>query len=259
MADHRVAVITGANRGIDLQLASELARRGCTVVLGARDTAKGNDAARRLAGPPGRVLVCALDVADDASVRRAAEHLRAEVGHIDVVINNAGVDYDDDNHAVDVDMARAHRDIEVNLFGAWRITQALAPLLRSGARVVNVSSGAASFTETAGSGATPIYSVTKAALNMLTVKLAADLRNRNVLVNAVCPGWVATDMGGGGGRSVQDGAAGVVWAVDFARRRPLGRILPRRSTDPLVSTPHDIPRGRADTLRQALLDPRRCA
>ncbi|APA77176.1 SDR family NAD(P)-dependent oxidoreductase [Mycobacterium avium subsp. hominissuis] len=222
MADHRVAVVTGANRGIGLQLASELARRGCTVVLGARDTAKGKDAARRLAGPPGRVLVCALDVADDASVRRAAEHLRAEVGHIDVLINNAGVDYDDDNHAVDVDMARAHRDIEVNLFGAWRITQALAPLLRRGAKVVNVSSGAGSFTETAGSGATPIYSVTKAALNMLTVKLAADLRNRNVLVNAVCPGWVATDMGGGGGRSIQDGAASVMWAVDLPDDGPSG-------------------------------------
>jgi NAD(P)-dependent dehydrogenase (short-subunit alcohol dehydrogenase family) len=99
---------------------------------------------------------------------------------------------------------------------------ALAPLLRPGGRLVNVSSGAGSFGETGGSAGAPAYSVSKAALDMLTVKLAADLRPRRVLVNAVCPGWVATDMGGAGGRPVGDGAASVLFAVDLPDDGPSG-------------------------------------
>lgn len=222
MVNQRVAVVSGANRGIGFELVGELAQRGWTVVLGARDPAKGEQAARRLPSESGRILVYSLDVASDASVEHAADRTRAELGHVDVLINNAGLDYDLDTKAIDADLDRVHRDIEVNLFGAWRTTKSLAPLMPRGARVVNVSSGAGSFVETAGSGATPAYAVTKAALNMLTVKLAADLRERGVLVNAVCPGWVATDMGGGGGRSVQEGAASVLWAVDLPDDGPSG-------------------------------------
>lgn len=222
MADRRIALVTGANRGIGLQVAGDLAQRGLTVILGARDIAKGEQAVQQLAVPAGRVRVCALDVADDGSVRQAAEHILREMGHVDVLINNAGVDYDVDAHAIDADLDRVHRDIEVNLFGAWRTTMYVAPLMRRGGRVVNVSSGAGSFAETAGSGATPAYSIGKAALNMLTVKLAADLRPRGILVDAVCPGWVATDMGGRGGRSVRDGAASVLWAVDLPDDGPSG-------------------------------------
>jgi NAD(P)-dependent dehydrogenase (short-subunit alcohol dehydrogenase family) len=148
--------------------------------------------------------------------------LRADRAEVDVLVNNAGVHYDTWQDAVDVDLGVAEEALAVNVLGAWRTTAALAGLMRRGARVVNVSSGAGSFGETAGGGGVPAYSVSKAALDMLTVKLAADLRPRGVLVNAVCPGWVATDMGGRGGRPVAAGAASVLHAVDLPPDGPSG-------------------------------------
>ncbi len=214
-----VAVVTGGNRGIGLELVRQLAARGVTTVLGTRDVARGERAARGLRGP---VVVRQLDVADQASVDALAGWLRAEHGGLDVLINNAGVHYDTGQTAVRADLRVVQEALAINTVGPWRTVVALADLLRPGARVVNVSSGAGSFGETAGAGGTPAYAVSKAALDMLTVKLAADLRPRRVLVNAVCPGWVATDMGGAGGRPVADGAASVLYAVDLPADGPTG-------------------------------------
>jgi NAD(P)-dependent dehydrogenase (short-subunit alcohol dehydrogenase family) len=214
-----VAVVTGGNRGIGLELVRQLAARGVTTVLGTRDVARGERAARGLRGP---VVVRQLDVADQASVDALAGWLRAEHGGLDVLVNNAGVHYDTGQTAVRADLGVVQEALAINTVGPWRTVVALADLLRPGARVVNVSSGAGSFGETAGAGGTPAYAVSKAALDMLTVKLAADLRPRRVLVNAVCPGWVATDMGGAGGRPVADGAASVLYAVDLPADGPTG-------------------------------------
>ncbi len=214
-----VAVVTGGNRGIGLELVRQLAARGVTTVLGTRDVARGERAARGLRGP---VVVRQLDVADQASVDALAGWLRAEHGGLDVLVNNAGVHYDTGQTAVRADLGVVQEALAINTVGPWRTVVALADLLRPGARVVNVSSGAGSFGENAGAGGTPAYAVSKAALDMLTVKLAADLRPRRVLVNAVCPGWVATDMGGAGGRPVADGAASVLHAVDLPADGPTG-------------------------------------
>jgi NAD(P)-dependent dehydrogenase (short-subunit alcohol dehydrogenase family) len=214
-----VAVVTGGNRGIGLELVRQLAARGVTTVLGTRDVARGERAARGLRGP---VVVRQLDVADQASVEALTGWLRAEHGGLDVLVNNAGVHYDTGQTAARADLRVVQEALAINTVGAWRTVVALADLLRPGARVVNVSSGAGSFGENAGAGGTPAYAVSKAALNMLTVKLAADLRPRRVLVNAVCPGWVATDMGGAGGRPVADGAASVLHAVDLPADGPTG-------------------------------------
>jgi NAD(P)-dependent dehydrogenase (short-subunit alcohol dehydrogenase family) len=146
------------------------------------------------------------------------------LGGLDVLVNNAGVHYDTWQSAAEADLGVVEEALAVNVVGAWRTAVALAPLLRPGGRLVNVSSGAGSFGETAGAGGAPAYSVSKAALDMLTVKLAADLRRRRVLVNAVCPGWVATDMGGAGGRPVADGAASVLHAVDLPDDGPSGTL-----------------------------------
>lgn len=214
-----LAVVTGANRGIGLEVVRQLAARGVPTVLGARDAARGERAARGLDGP---VLVRQLDVTDPDGVADFAAWVRDEHGGLDVLVHNAGVHYDTGRSAVGTDLRIVEEALAVNVVGAWRLTVALAPLLRRGARVVTVSSGAGSFAETGGSGGVPAYSVSKAALDMLTVKLAADLRPRGVLVNAVCPGWVATDMGGPGGRPVADGAASVLFAVDLPPDGPTG-------------------------------------
>jgi NAD(P)-dependent dehydrogenase (short-subunit alcohol dehydrogenase family) len=212
-----VAVVTGANRGIGLEVARQLVDLGFDVVVGARDTAKGRIAADRIGADSHP-----LDVADDGSVAAFAEWLRQQVGRLDVLVNNAAVHYDTGQRAATADLRVVTEAVEVNLLGVWRITRALLPLMAAGGRIVNVSSGAGSFGETAGAAGTPAYSVTKAALDMLTVKLAAELDPRGIKVNAVCPGWVATDMGGPGGRPVADGAAGVVWAATLPDDGPTG-------------------------------------
>ncbi len=217
-----VAVVTGANRGIGQEVVRRLAARGVTTVLGARDEARGREAARGMTGP---VVVRQLDVTDPGSVAALADRLRDEHGGVDVLVNNAGVHYDTWQSAAGADLGVVEEALAVNLVGAWRMAVALAPLLRPGGRLVNVSSGAGSFGETGGSAGAPAYSVSKAALDMLTVKLAADLRPRRVLANAVCPGWVATDMGGAGGRPVGDGAASVLFAVDLPDDGPSGGLF----------------------------------
>lgn len=213
---NQVAVVTGANRGIGLEIVRQLTARGTTTVLGCRDP----EAGARVA--PEGAVVRRLDVTDQASVDDLAAWLDEHHGGLDVLVNNAGVHYDTGQTAVGADLDVADEAWRVNALGAWRTTATLAPLLRPGARVVMVSSGAGSFGETAGGGGVPAYSVSKAALDMVTVKLAADLRRRGVLVNAVCPGWVATDMGGAGGRPVADGAASVLYAVDLEAPGPTG-------------------------------------
>lgn len=215
-----VAVVTGANRGIGLELCRQLAQAGYTVVLGSRDLRRGELAADGL-GRAG-VRPVQLDVADDTSVRRAAAQVADELGRCDVLVNNAAIEYDTDATASHADLDRIHRAFETNLFGAWRTTLALLPLLRRAehGRIVNVSSEGGSLASM-GAG-TPAYHTTKAALNALTRTLAAELRSDGILVNAVCPGWTATDMGGWGGRPVSAGAASVMWAVQLPDDGPTG-------------------------------------
>jgi NAD(P)-dependent dehydrogenase (short-subunit alcohol dehydrogenase family) len=176
------------------------------VLLGARDPAKGARAARQIGGG---VSALQLDVADRESVRAAT----AGLDRLDVLVNNAAILYDTWQRGIDADLDQVREALDTNLLGAWRLTQAVLPLLRASpaGRIVNVSSGAGALTDMG--GGTPAYRTSKAALNALTRVLAADLRGDGILVNAVCPGWVATDMGGAGGRPVQDGAAGIVWAA----------------------------------------------
>ena len=216
-----VAVVTGANRGIGREVARQLAQAGHLVVLGSRDSARGQRAARDL-DPTGRQVVpVQLDVADAASIRAAADQLSRSPGRVDVLVNNAAVDYDTDQRAVTADLDRVRRAMETNLYGAWATTQALLPLLRRSRhpRVVNVSSGSGSISGM--TGGTPAYAVSKAALNALTRLLAGELRRDRILVNAVCPGWTDTDMGRCG-RPVADGAASVTWAALLPDDGPSG-------------------------------------
>lgn len=211
-----VALVTGGNRGIGLELSRQLLDRGCRVVLGSRDLEAGRRAAAHL-----DLLVCRLDVTDDVSVAAAVETVTAAHGGLDVLVNNAAIDYDTDARASDADLARIERTLQTNLLGAWRVALAFLPLLRASgrARIVNVSSEAGSISGM--TGGTPGYAVSKAALNALTRLLAGELRRDRILVNAVCPGWTDTDMGRGG-RPVADGAASVLRAVLLEDDGPSG-------------------------------------
>jgi NAD(P)-dependent dehydrogenase (short-subunit alcohol dehydrogenase family) len=212
----RLAVVSGANRGIGRELVRQLVRRGYHTVLGSRNLEQGQRAAEELAheGATG-VLVRQLDVTDQASIDRLAGELTEDFGRLDVLINNAGIHYDSWQRASGADLAIVREALETNLLGTWRMCLALLPLLRANGtgRIVNLSSEAASLT-TMG-GCLPAYRVSKVAVNALTRMLAAELRSDGVLVNAVSPGWVATDMGGPGGRPAADVATAVVWAAEL--------------------------------------------
>jgi NAD(P)-dependent dehydrogenase (short-subunit alcohol dehydrogenase family) len=219
----RIALVTGANRGIGFEVCRQLAQLGFTVVLTARDAEKARAAAAKL-NTTGTVEPAALDVADSRSIERAAAEIARRYDHLDVLINNAGINYDTWETAENADIeGTVAETIRTNLLGPWRICQAFLPLLRKSraARIVNVSSESGSLAAM-GAGP-PAYQVTKAALNALTRTLAGELRRAHILVNAVCPGWVATDMGGAGApRSVDEGAAGIVWAATLPDDGPTG-------------------------------------
>lgn len=214
----RRALVTGGNRGIGREVVRQLAERGYQVLLGARDLAKGEAVAREIGHS---VEAIALDVAAAESIDRATADIDGRFGGVDILVNNAGVHYDTWQRATNADWRIIQEVFGTNLFGAWRLAQKLAPAMRAEGwgRIVNVSSEAGSLASM--SGGTPAYSASKAALNALTRCLAGELRGSGVLVNAVCPGWTATDMGGGG-RPVPEGAASVVWAVTLADDGPTG-------------------------------------
>ena len=212
MPQPRVALVTGGNRGIGLEICRQLAARGLTVVLTARDEGKGRRAAEELVSAKGRVLFRRLDVADPAAPARLVAELEAELSGVDILVNNAGVLLDRGYGAADVPMELVHETFEVNFFGAWRLCQAVLPVMRGRGygRIVNVSSGMGQMT---GMGAGyAAYRLSKLALNGLTRILAAELRGANVLVNTMSPGWVQTEMGGAGApTSPAEGAETAVW------------------------------------------------
>jgi NAD(P)-dependent dehydrogenase (short-subunit alcohol dehydrogenase family) len=224
MADKsaRIALVTGANRGIGFEVCRQLAKQGFAVVLTARDADNATAAAAKIKNV-GHVEPAVLDVADARSIERAAAEILSRYDHLDVLINNAGINYDTWETVENADInGTVMETITTNLLGPWRVGQAFLPLLRKSraARIVNVSSESGSLANM-GAGP-PAYQVTKAALNALTRTLAGELRHTHILVNAVCPGWVATEMGGGGGRPVTDGAAGIVWAATLPDNGPTG-------------------------------------
>ncbi len=234
MQDHagQVALVTGANRGIGLAVVRQLARQGFTVLLGARDAGKGEAAAGTLAGEGLKVIPVRLDVTDGESVEALRLWAEGRLGRLDVLVNNAAILYDSWQRAAVADLDTVREAFETNTLGAWRVSRAFIPLLRKSGRgrIVNVSSESGSLSSM-GAG-TPAYSVSKAALNALTRMLADELRPSGVLVNSVCPGWVATEMGGPDApRSVEEGAASVVWAATLPDGGPNGGFF--RDGEPL--------------------------
>ena len=216
-----LALVTGANRGLGLECARQLLTHGFEVLLGSRDAGRGAAAAKALASA--RVRPVTLDVTSEADVRRCGELIaREHGGSLEVLINNAAIHYDSGQTPLTADWRVVSEAIETNLLGAWRVARMAARLMQAGGRgrIVNVSSSAGAWRNLG--SRTPAYAVTKLGLNGLTRMLASELRGSGILVNAVCPGWVATDMGGEGGRPVEDGARGIVWAALLPDDGPSG-------------------------------------
>ena len=215
----RVAIVSGANRGIGLAVATSLAEAGYVTYGGARTVGE--------AGPDVRPL--ALDVTDQPSVDAAVTHVLRAHKRIDVLVNNAGAVYDVGESPSSISMADAALAFDTNVLGAWRLAKGVLPAMRARGfgRIVNVSSRAGSFQLTEASA--PAYSVSKAALNMLTVLLAAEVRGLDVLVNACCPGWVRTEMGGShADKSTSEGADTPVWLATLPSGGPSGGFFAER-------------------------------
>lgn len=213
---NKVVLITGGNRGIGLECCAQLARRGWTVVLASRDKALGEKAAASLAKENVTVHPLKLDVTRPAEIAKARAWIEKKFGRLDGVINNAAVLFGEDNggYLHELKSGLFETTIQTNLIACYNLIREFIPMMKKQrfGRVVNVSSGygsAASLTAKVGA-----YKLSKYALNGLTKILADEVNPKYIKINAVCPGWVRTRMGGPDAtRDVQDGAKSVVWGV----------------------------------------------
>ncbi len=241
MTEKRIALITGANRGIGRKICRQLAQQNVHVILTSRDEAKGAAARDALAAAGLDVVFCQLDVTNAASVAHLAEWVEEAYGRLHILINNTGIYIDDQHSLLTVDIDLMRRTMEVNAFGPLMLNQALVPLLKLGGngcteqsrsgRIVNVSSG---ISELGNLGPNhPAYRTSKIVLNIHTRILAGELRGAGILVNAMCPGWVRTDMGGPGAPvSVEDGADTAVWLATLSDGGPTGKFFRNRQEIP---------------------------
>ncbi|MER3554693.1 MAG: short-chain dehydrogenase [Meiothermus sp.] len=218
----KIALVTGANRGIGLEIVRQLARLGLQVILTARDATKGRQAVQHLKADGLEVGFLELDVTDAMSVLALKEKVEARYERLDVLVNNAGILLDEGENVLDVEPETVRKTLESNLIGPWLLCEAFVPgmVRRKYGRVVNISSTAGQLSSMGGYA--PAYSVSKAALNALTRQMAYA-GGKHVLVNTMCPGWVRTDMGGSGApRSVEKGAETAVWLATLPKDGPTG-------------------------------------
>ncbi|WP_118974971.1 SDR family NAD(P)-dependent oxidoreductase [Taibaiella koreensis] len=235
----RITLVTGANQGVGLQVARELAKEGNTVLLGARDLAKGEAAAKEIGAD---VMAIQLDVTDQASVAAAAAFVEKQFGHLDLLVNNAAIsntrkgdlslqEYAKISQASNISLEEVRSIWETNVFGVLAVYQAMLPLLRKAehARIVNVSSGVGSLTLNADPSFpyrgvfSPGYAASKTALNAITLAMMIELENSNIKVNLVSPGFTSTALNGfEGTESLEEGSREVVRVALFGPEEPSG-------------------------------------
>ena len=223
----RIALVTGANKGIGFEVARQLTGKGFRVFIGARNEKAGRAAAQKI-----RAMFLKIDVSDQGSIREAARELAKAVDHLDVLVNNAGIIVDGDDAILKATLEQFEETMRTNALGPILVAEAFQRLLAksSAPRIVNVSSSGGQLHEGA-DGWSPLYCISKTTLNGVTSQLAAALPK--FAVNSVCPGWVRTDMGGAGApRSVEQGADGIVWLAADAPQNLTGKFLQDRKVIP---------------------------
>ncbi len=225
----KIALVTGANKGIGFEVARQLAAKAFRVFIGARNEKAGRDAAKKIGA---RATFLQIDVSDQASIAQASKEFETAADHLDVLVNNAGILLDEDKAVLTVTPEIFETTMRTNTLGPILVSAAFEPSLKksSAPRIINVSSGGGQLTGGA-DGWAPGYCISKTALNGVTVQLAAALPK--FAVNSVCPGWVRTDMGGAGANlSVEEGADTIVWLASQAPQDLTGRFLRDRKEIP---------------------------
>lgn len=233
MAEPKVVLVTGGNKGIGYEVCRQLAGLGWKVLLTARSEEKGRAACERLRAQGGDVLFHPLDVTRAEDVERVRAWVEGEIGRLDVLINNAAASPELGRKPTQVDMDTVRSVMDSNLFGPWMLSLAFIPMMKraGGGQIIMVSSGKGSFTKLGADY--PAYRVSKTALNAFTVVLADELRDANIRVNAVTPGWVRTHLGGiNAPRSVEEGAEGTVWLATLEGDGPTGKFFKDREEFP---------------------------
>lgn len=235
MSSQKIALITGANKGIGYEAARQLAAQGLTVLLGARDAERGNAAAESLRAKGADAHLIVIDLVSEDSLAQAVTQVDSQWGRLDLLVNNAGVNYEfaSQTRPAAVDLATLKATFETNVFGVFSAIQQFLPLLKrsADARVINVSSTLGSLTSLS-DPANPYYGVntlaynaSKTALNALTVSLAKDLAADQIRVNSICPGWVQTDMGTAAAPRTIDQGASIIAKLATMPEPPTGRFF----------------------------------
>jgi NAD(P)-dependent dehydrogenase (short-subunit alcohol dehydrogenase family) len=235
--EQRIALVTGANKGIGFEVARQLARKGFHVFLGARKSDAGLAAVQKLNKEGekedyGEITFLQIDVSNPDSIRRAAEEFSRKSDRLDALVNNAGILLDDDKDVLTMTPEAFETTLRTNTLGALLVSQAFVPFLKKSdaARIVNVSSGGGQLADGA-DGWAPAYCISKTALNGVTVQLVAALPK--FAINSVCPGWVRTDMGGANAtRSIAEGASGIVWLAAEAPQKETSKFWRDRKVIP---------------------------
>ena len=239
--EKRVALVSGANRGIGFAIAKGLAEREITVVLGVRDPGKGTEACSGIQGQGLEAYFEHLDVSDEKSIRTAVTHIKDRFDRLDILVNNAGVLIDGDADILNIRPDIVQKTLQTNVFGPLLLCQRCIPLMRTGGygRIVNMSSTLGSMTEMSdpesgyAGGETPAYRLTKAALNAITSLVAKKVRDENILVNSACPGWVRTGIGGDEAPLTPDqGADTPLWLATLPDDGPSGGFYRDRKPIP---------------------------
>ena len=225
MSRIKTVLITGANRGIGFEIGNQLGELGFNVILTAKNFEKSKQAVKKLQRKGFNVIFEILNVSDPDSISDAYNKISQKINHLDVLVNNAGILLDPERSILEMSPDEDLESIKVNGLGALWVTQKFLPLLKRGSRIIMISSGAGKFNDNASTWA-PHYRISKTLLNAITKQFHLTFKNRGITINAVCPGWVRTQMGGPAAeRSVRKGAETPVWLATEAPTSIDGQFL----------------------------------